>query len=126
MRDEAIATAPHLTPAEAAVYYLLQRMRLDADLRHHLLDTEAFAKLCAAESRRTGTTAEAIEAVYSVPAPHCADERPKLVACRAAIGELLAALEHMRYCRHCAEGSWEDCNGGRDALAAIAAAEALT
>lgn len=41
----------------------------------------------------------------------------------AAAPELLEALYHMQHCRSCAEGSWEDCDGGRAALAAISKAE---
>ena len=39
-----------------------------------------------------------------------------------AAPELAEALEHMRWCRHCGEDSWEDCEGGRQALAALAKA----
>lgn len=38
------------------------------------------------------------------------------------ISARLDALQHMQHCASCAEGSWEDCEGGRDALAAIAKA----
>ena len=40
----------------------------------------------------------------------------------AASPDLAAGLEHMQHCRSCAEGSWEDCDGGRAALAALAQA----
>lgn len=40
----------------------------------------------------------------------------------AAAPDLLAALLHMRVCASCAEGDWEDCEGGRAANEAIAAA----
>ena len=36
-----------------------------------------------------------------------------------AAPELLAALEHMRWCQSCADGSWEDCECGRMAIDAI-------
>jgi hypothetical protein len=32
---------------------------------------------------------------------------------------LREALEHMQWCRSCAEGSWEDCEEGAKALAAL-------
>lgn len=35
------------------------------------------------------------------------------------VAELQAGLNHMRWCSSCAEGAWEDCDGGRAALAAI-------
>lgn len=35
------------------------------------------------------------------------------------------AVNHLQYCRYCAEGPWEDCEGGRDALKAIATLDAL-
>lgn len=41
----------------------------------------------------------------------------------AAAPDLLEALQHMRWCRSCAEGGWEDCEDGRKALAALAKAE---
>lgn len=34
--------------------------------------------------------------------------------------ELAAALRHMQWCQSCADGSWEDCCDGRDALALLA------
>lgn len=40
----------------------------------------------------------------------------------AAADELAAGLEHMQHCRSCGEGSWEDCDGGRSALAVLAKA----
>ena len=40
----------------------------------------------------------------------------------AAAPDLLEALEHMSQCRPCGEDPWEDCEGGRKALAAIAKA----
>lgn len=40
------------------------------------------------------------------------------------VGELLVALRHLKDCGACGEGSLETCQGGRDALAAMAKAEA--
>lgn len=60
MKDENLATAPGLSPAEAAVSYLLRRIQADADLRWHMVGTEAFARLCAAEAARTGESADAV------------------------------------------------------------------
>lgn len=37
--------------------------------------------------------------------------------------EALEALAHMQWCQSCAEGSWEDCDGGRAALAILAKAK---
>jgi hypothetical protein len=39
---------------------------------------------------------------------------------------LIAALRHVHHCRDCKEGLWDDCDGGRAALAAIEAAERAT
>lgn len=44
----------------------------------------------------------------------------------AQVAGLLSALDHMQWCRHCAEGDWADCDGGRAALAAIRAARPTT
>lgn len=87
MRDEALTTAPGLTAAESTVNYLLKRMRVDANLRYHMLHTEAFAKLCAAEAERTGKTIEAVVSIYSRPADHCRDDEPKLVELRRVAKE---------------------------------------
>jgi DNA repair ATPase RecN len=40
-------------------------------------------------------------------------------ATRARAERLQAALHHMQWCRSCADGSWSDCEGGREALAAL-------
>ena len=40
----------------------------------------------------------------------------------AAAPELLESLQHKQACAVCAQGSWEDCDGGKKALAAIAKA----
>lgn len=55
-----------------------------------------------------------------------AGEREKIREKDATIRDLLAALLHMKGCGACAEDSWETCEGGRDALAAIAKAETFT
>jgi len=48
-----------------------------------------------------------------------------VAALTASHAALLDALEHMKGCRWCAEDSWEDCEGGRAALAAIEVAKEL-
>jgi hypothetical protein len=92
MKDEGLATAAELPDAEAAVNYLLQRVQVDADLRWHMLGTEAFHRLCVAEAKRTGMPVGAIEANYSIPLARCADDKPKLVACRLALQQIKQAL----------------------------------
>lgn len=50
----------------------------------------------------------------------------RLVAIRELLAErdaLLDALQHMRHCASCAEDDWQNCEGGRAALAAIDAAK---
>lgn len=42
----------------------------------------------------------------------------------ALVPALVEALQHMRVCADCAEGSWEDCEGGRAALVAMEMAKA--
>lgn len=90
MRDEAITTTPTLGSAEAAVCYMLQRIRVDANLRYYMLDTEAFARLCAAEAARIGTDADSVEAIYGELAPHCAGESAEAVRLRNKL-ELIRA-----------------------------------
>jgi hypothetical protein len=89
MKDVHITWPPELSPAESAVLYLLKRVRHDADLRWHVLGTEAFALLCAAEAARTGKSAEEVEALYATPVD---GELPQLVRCRRAIRKAIDAL----------------------------------
>jgi len=51
--------------------------------------------------------------------PMLADDVEELLAERDA---LLEALQHMQHCASCAEDDWQNCEGGRAALAAIDAA----
>lgn len=44
------------------------------------------------------------------------DLRAQLAAAKAEGERVRDALAHMQHCRSCAEGSWEDCEGGRLAL----------
>lgn len=98
MRDEAIAIAPHLSAAEAAVIYVLKRVKVDADLRHHMLHTEAFSRLCQAEAAQIGKTEDEVMDNYSTPAEHCKDEKPKLVICRQLLDEIAEIAEdHFGY-----------------------------
>lgn len=92
MRDEGLTTAPELSPSQAAVNYLLQRMRVDADLRHHLLYTEAFARLCKAEAVRTLRTVEEVTEHYSTLAPHCRRDKPQLVVMRETVRAVVGDL----------------------------------
>jgi len=85
MRDEEIIIPPTLTTAQSAVLYVLKRIPLDADLRHHMLDTEAFARLCAAEAERTGKTAEDVEEFFSTSKR---DEKPRLFEAREALDKI--------------------------------------
>lgn len=78
MNDHGDLKTPGLTPAETAVRYLLDRIRLDADLRYLMLDTEAMHLLCAAEAQRVGQTREMIEGVYRMPASANAGREPRL------------------------------------------------
>ncbi len=43
---------------------------------------------------------------------------------RAAVEALAYSLRHMEHCAVCATDSWQECEGGRDALAALALADA--
>jgi len=92
MKDEALMTAPKLSPAEAAVNYMLQRIRVDANLRYHMIHTEAFSRLVAAEAHRTGELAEEIDAKYSTLADHCKSDLPKIAVLKNAIRKAVATL----------------------------------
>lgn len=93
MRDEYISTAPRLTCAEDAILYVLKRLKVDADLRWHMLGTEAFERLCDAEAKRSGHPGEYVRALYATPATSCADDKPKLVRLRAAVSKAIAMCD---------------------------------
>lgn len=93
MRDEGLTTPPNLNPAEAAVLYVLKRIQVDVDLRFHMLDTEAFARLCAAESQRIGKSPEQVRDQFAVLAPHCRHDKPRIQTLRQAIQETMSVLE---------------------------------
>lgn len=97
MKDEALQTDPALSVAEQAVSYMLQRMRVDVNLRHYLIGTEAFAKLCEAEAKRIGTDAESIEAIYSQLAPHLAGHKATVVHHRDKLEKIGDALFRVRH-----------------------------
>ncbi len=90
MRDEAIITEPQLSVAEGAICYLLQRVRVDADLRWHLVGTEAFHRLCAAEAKRRGEDLEIVKERYSTLLPRCRSDKPRLVMARERLAEISA------------------------------------
>jgi hypothetical protein len=70
MIDHATPTRPDRTPAERAVRYLLERIRMDPDLRWLMLDTQAMHLLCAGEAAITGRDVEAVQAEYRRPFDH--------------------------------------------------------
>jgi hypothetical protein len=67
MKDEAIRIAPCPTDAQAAILYVLTRCQLDLNLRHYMVHTEAFTRLCDAEAKRTGEDLEVVEDRFSQP-----------------------------------------------------------
>lgn len=87
MRDENIQTPAGLTPAEAAVNHLLQRIQRDADLSWLMMGTEAFARLCAAEAGRTGETIETVTSRYQCRSA----DRPRLLVARELVERLTPA-----------------------------------
>lgn len=80
----------------------------------------------------TQPSPEAMQAAREIEHPF-RDPRPMTVARIAEIIDaafrslrdenrrLRDSLQHMQWCRDCGEGSWEDCEGGRQAIAALAA-----
>ena len=86
MRDVGLTANHSLSPADAAVKYLLDRIQHDPDLRWLMLHSEAFYLLCAAEAARTGETLEVVEArrVLDLQPPH--DQRePEVVRLRSKL-----------------------------------------
>lgn len=57
-----------------------------------------------------------------VPTVVARELTPEYAALFAAAPDLLESLQHMQVCSICAQGSWEDCDGGKKALVAIAVA----
>lgn len=91
MRDEALATETSLTKAEAAVSYILQRIRVDADLRWLMIGTEAFSRLCHAEAERTGKSFDEVREEFSKLAKRCERDVPRVVAFRRLAEQLYEA-----------------------------------
>jgi hypothetical protein len=89
MRDEGLTVGSQLEHAQAAVKYILKRITVDPDLRHHMIGTEAYDRLCLAEASRIGKTLDQVKEAYWELAPHCRGERAQLVEMR----ERLEALE---------------------------------
>jgi hypothetical protein len=85
MKDTEIVIPPGLSPSEAAVLYVLERIRRDADLRWHMLHTEAMRRLCAAEAARTGQALEAVAETYAAP---LTQDEPRLVVARARLQDI--------------------------------------
>lgn len=71
------------------------------------------AELEAAIARDMGGDYLSLQALYVRQIATLAQRNRELLALRKA-------LEHMGRCAYCAEDSWEDCEGGRQALAALA------
>ena len=75
------------------------------------------AALSASESR-----AKAAEAKAQMVLDSAAERTRARLDAEASRDDLAEALQHMQRCRECADGSWEDCDGGRAALTALEAA----
>lgn len=90
MKDEGLTTAPGLSLAHGAISYILRRIRVDADLRWHMIGTEAFHRLCAAEAERLGKPFEEIETLYSTP---MRDDEAQLPFCRELLAKIAVIAE---------------------------------
>jgi len=88
MRDTVIAVDQCLTPAEQAVHYVLERIRLDVDLRWFMLDTEAMHLLCVAEAQRTGGTVDQVKHAYRMISPRAEKDVPKVKRLQEEIDRL--------------------------------------
>lgn len=77
-----------LSPADSAVKYLLDRIQHDVDLRWHLVGTQAFHLLCAAEAAYLGDSVEAVEGRRSIDlTPEHHRREPEIVRLRKLCGE---------------------------------------
>lgn len=78
-----------MSPADAAVTYLLNRIQVDPDLRWLMLNTEAFTKLCVAEAARLGEAVEAVtERREHDRQPSHRRHQPRLVEFRRIVQEI--------------------------------------
>jgi predicted nuclease with TOPRIM domain len=93
MRDEHLDVSDITAPAERAVLYLLKRMQVDVNLRHHMIGTEAFAKLCEAEAARVGMSPEMVMEEYSTLEKHCRYDVADVVTLRKRVEGLTDDLE---------------------------------
>jgi hypothetical protein len=92
MRDIGLQPDTELAPADQAVKYLLDRIQNDANLRYHMLHTQAFTLLVEAEAARLGMPIDAVRDKREQDAqPDYARRRPDLVEARAALKRLLVA-----------------------------------
>ena len=90
MKDEGLMSEVGCTKPEQAVGYVLRRIQLDADLRYHMIGTEAFRLLCEAQAERTGETVECIKAMYSRPSNH---DLSRLTETRRAIRRAINSIK---------------------------------
>jgi hypothetical protein len=76
MNDHDLQENTTLSLAERAVRYMLDRIRVDPDLRYLMGGTQAFAMLCEAEAARTGKSPEAVQFAAMGPLNHPDARRP--------------------------------------------------
>jgi len=102
-RSAVKADADAMTPADVAVAYMLGRIQEDPDLRHVMLHTEAFHKLCIAEASRKrfmapGETAEQVETRRSMDRqPAHRKFKPRIPEFRRLIEAIANRVVEMRF-----------------------------
>jgi hypothetical protein len=96
MKDEGLIADQTLSPSQAAVQYLLQRIQVDANLRWYMLGTEAFALLCNAYAQRCGKSVDDVKKHFSQPAVHRSSDSPEVVDQRKALEQIEKIISESR------------------------------
>lgn len=94
------------------------------ELASYIADLEKKIKELTTESKEVKMGADCGDCKMKTELLILSHETISKIAARAEIaelqnGELVAALQHMKSCGSCCEDSWETCEGGRAALAAL-------
>lgn len=96
MRDEGITTDPSLSLADQAVNYVLRRVQLDADLRWHMVGTEAYHRLCVADAARRGRDVDVVKDQWATPPDRLKGEKARLPEAEKKIRDLEYKLDVYR------------------------------
>lgn len=99
---------------------LAKIVSLTADLSRVQASLDAVIDALDRDQRGSPSRATTRENVGAVVAAVLEADEQRLSRVQGERDKLREALRHMQWCRACGEDSWEYCDGGREALAALA------